>query len=181
MLATAKSGGGLDVTIADGTALTITPLFWTTEGYRYLDIKVWSTSAREGIMGPVLAGDWLPRAPDGTSFGSRPSSLLDRHVVLNQKFASTWRVSTTTSLFDYAAGASTVDFTDANYPPEIGKPCKTTLASRPPLKRMYPELAKSACRGIKDKTLYANCLFDVTVMGDGGVAKGYVLADKLQK
>jgi hypothetical protein len=175
MLAAAKSGGGLDVTIADGTALSITSVFWTTEGYWYLDIKVHSTPAREGVMGPVLAGDWLPRAPDGASFGPRPVSLLDRHVVLNQKFASAWRVSTTTSLFDYATGTSTVDFTDASYPPEVGKPCKTTLPSRPPLERMQPVLAKSVCSGIKDKTLYADCVFDVTVMGDGGVAKGYLL------
>jgi hypothetical protein len=119
-------------------------------------------------MGPVIAGDWLPRAPDGTSFGPLPTSLHDRHLLLNKKFANAWRVSTTSTLFDYAAGTSTLDFTDANWPPESGHPCKTTLTSRPPVKRMQPELAKAVCRGIKDKALLANCLFDVTVMGDGG-------------
>jgi len=179
MVATASSGPGLDITISDGTALTVTPLFWTTEGYWYLDIQVHSTPAREGTIGPVLGGDWLPRAPDGTSFGPLPGSLLARHVVLNQKFASAWRVSATTTLFDYAPGTSTANFTDAKWPPESGQPCKTTLPSNPPLKQMQPELAKAACRGIKDEALMANCLFDVTVMGDAGVAKGYLRADKL--
>jgi hypothetical protein len=43
---------------------------------------------------------------------------------------------------------------------------------------MQPELAKAACGGIKDAALMANCVFDVTVMGDRNVAKGYLLADK---
>ena len=180
MVAMASSGGGLDITISDGTSFIVTPLFWTDQGYWYLDIDVLSTPAREGTMGPVLSGDWLPRAPDGASFGPFPASLHDRHVVLNQKFASLWRVSKTTSLFDYAAGSSTADFTDPNWPPEPGQTCKTTLVSKPPLKRMQPELAKSVCRGIKDKTFFANCLFDVAVMGDRGVARGYLRADKLK-
>jgi hypothetical protein len=180
IVALASSGGGLDITISDGTSFSVTPLFWSTEGYWYLDIAVHSTPAREGTMGPVLAGDWLPRAPNGASFGPIPASLLDRHVVLNQKFANAWRVKSTTTMFDYAVGTSTTDFTDTNWPPVSGQSCKTTLPSRPPLKQMQPELAKAACRGIKDKTLLANCLFDVTVMGDRGVAGGYLRADKVK-
>jgi hypothetical protein len=172
------SGGGMDITTSDGTAVTVTPLFWTNEGYWYLDIDVKNTPAREGTLGPVLAGDWLPRAPDSTSFGPKPASLHDRHVVLNQEFADAWRISKTTSLFDYAAGTSTANFTDANWPPESGQPCRTSLHSNPPLKRMQPELAQAACRSIKDKTLMADCLFDVTVMGDRSVVRGYLLADK---
>jgi hypothetical protein len=176
----ASPANGLDIKTSDGTAFTVTPLFWASEGYWHLDVNVSTTPAREGTMGPVLAGDWLPRAPNGNSFGSMPASLHDRHIVLNQKFAGLWRVKPTTSLFDYAAGTSTATFTDANWPPESGQPCKTTLASRPPLKSMHPELAKGACSGIKDKGLLANCIFDVTVMGDRSVARGYLLADKLK-
>lgn len=177
---TRASDGVLDVRVADGTIVTVTPRFWTSQGYWYLDVDVRKTPAREGTMGPVLAGDWLPRAPDGASFGAKPAALAARHVVLNQKFANAWRVSNTTTLFDYAVGTSTANFTDVNWPPESGKPCLTTLSSRPPLKRMQPELAKTACRGIKDEGLLANCLFDVTVMGDAEVAKGYLRADKLK-
>jgi len=67
---------GLDITTSDGTSVTVTPLFWTGQGYWYLDIDVNNTPAREGILGPVLAGDWLPRAPDSTSFGSKPASSI---------------------------------------------------------------------------------------------------------
>ena len=174
------SSGALAVTASDGTAVTVTPLFWADQGYWYLDIAVNHSPAREGTLGPVLTGDWLPRAPDSTSFGPKPASLHDRHVVLNQKFADAWRVSNTTSLFDYAVGTSTADFTDVNWPPEPGQPCRTSLASNRPLERMQPELAQAACRGIRDKALKANCLFDVTVMGDKSVARGYLLADKVK-
>jgi len=180
MVAGATSGEGLNINISDGTSLTVTPLFWATEGYWYLDVHVNRTPAREGIVGPVLAGDWLPRAPDGTSFGPKPASLHDRHVVLNQKFANAWRVGNTTSLFDYEVGTSTANFTDLNWPTESGLACRTKLPSNPPLKRMQPELAKTVCRGIKDKAILANCLFDVTVMGDRGVAKGYLHSDGLK-
>lgn len=172
------SGGGPRVTIDDGTEVAVTPLFWTSQGYWYLDIDVRNTPAREGTMGPVLAGDWLPRAPDGSSFGPKPAALPNRHVVLNQQFADAWRVSTTTTLFDYWPGTSTANFTDKNWPPESGQSCRTSITTRPPLKRMQPELAKTACRGITNDTLMANCIFDVTVMGDAEVAKGYLRADK---
>jgi hypothetical protein len=175
---TRASSGVLDIRLADGTTVTVTPRFWTSEGYWYLDIDVRKTSAREGTMGPVLAGDWLPRAPDGSSFGAKPAGLPNRHIVLNQTFANAWRVSNTTTLFDYAVGTTTASFTDVNWPPESGQPCRTSLPSRPPLKRMQPELAKTACRGIKDEFLLADCLFDVTVMGDAEVARGYLRTDK---
>ncbi|MEO8671968.1 MAG: hypothetical protein ABI411_11685 [Tahibacter sp.] len=170
----AGSGSAMGIRAADGTILTITPFFWNSQGYWYLDVDVRRTPAREGTLGPVLAGDWLPRAPDGTSFGPRPAALPDRHGVLNQKFANAWRVNKTTSLFDYAPGGSSADFTDTHWPPEPGKDCKTTLPSNPPLKRMNPDLAKQVCRGIKDPALLANCLFDVTVMGEAGAAAGYL-------
>jgi hypothetical protein len=173
MVATTSSGGALDVALSDGTAITVTPIFWASQGYWYLDVDVQHTLAREGTIGPVISGDWLPRAPDGSSFGARPASLHDRHVALNQNFANAWRVKNTNSLFDYAPGSSTADFTDVNWPPEPGQACRTSLASNPPLRQMQPELAKTACRGIADKALLANCLFDVTVMGDRSVAKAY--------
>jgi hypothetical protein len=174
------SGGGLNVTTADGTAVEVLPLFWASEGYWHLDVNVKNTPAREGTMGPVLAGDWLPRARNGASFGPRPAALHDRHIVLNQKFADSWRVTHTTSLFDYAAGTSTPNFTDKNWPPESGQPCRTSLPSPPPLKSMQPDLAKAACQGIRDKALLQDCIFDVTVMGDRSVARGYITLDRLR-
>lgn len=174
VIAKAGSGNALNVKLADGTSVKIRPYFWSSQGYWYIDVDVIRTSAREGMLGPVFKGDWLPRAPDGSSYGPRPASLADRHLVLNKKFANDWRVSKTTSLFDYATGTSTANFTDTNWPPESGKPCETSLPSNPPLKRPNPELAKRVCSDIKDDTLRANCVFDVTVMGDADAAAGYL-------
>lgn len=176
------AGGEIDIRLADGARVVVTPLFWASQGYWYLDVQVFNTPAREGVMGPVLATDWLPRAPDGSSFGPKPASLLDRHVLLNQKFADAWRVSSSTSLFDYATGTTTADFTDTNWPTESGKPCTSTTVRgpTPKVKEPRPDIAKKACLGIKDKAIYANCIFDVTVMGDTIAAKGHRRADKLK-
>lgn len=174
--------GELDIRLADGTRVVVIPLFWASQGYWYLDVQVFNTPAREGVMGPILATEWLPRAPDGTSFGPKPASLLDRHVQLNLKFADAWRVSSSTSLFDYPPGTTTANFTDVNWPPESGQSCtSTTVSGHPPkVKKPRPELAQKACRGIKDKAIYANCIFDVTVMGDPIAAKGHRRAEKLK-
>lgn len=172
--------GEIDIRLADGTRIVVTPLLWA--GYWYLDLQVFNTPAREGVMGHILTKDWLPRAPDGSSFGPKPASLLDRHMLLNKKFANAWRVSSNTSLFNYDGGASTADFTDVNWPPESGKLCTSTTVRGPTpiVKEPRPDIAKKACRGIKDKTIYANCIFDVTVMGDTVFAKGYRRADRLR-
>jgi hypothetical protein len=176
------AGRELDISLADGTRVVVIPLFWTSQGYWYLDLQVFNTPAREGVMGPILPSEWLPRAPDGSSFSPKPASLLDRHMQLNHKFADAWRVSSSTSLFDYPAGTSSADFTDVNWPPESGQSCTSTTVSGPiaRVEKPRPDLAKKACRGIKNKAIYANCIFDVTVMGDTIAAKGHKRADKLK-
>ena len=181
----ASPGGQAEFQLADGTRLVITPAFWTSQGYWYLHIEVFNTPAREGILGPILTStDWLPRAPDGSSFGLRPVALLDRHNVLNTKFADAWRVKPSTSLFDYEPGTSTADFTDGNWPSEPGKGCTVTTVKagpKPPLVREpRPDLAKKACAGIKDKPVFDNCIFDVTVMGDTAAAKAHQMTAKLK-
>jgi len=170
-------GPGMDLHFADGTDVTVTPRFWASQGYWYLDIDIRNTPAREGVAGPVLSGDWLPRAPDGSSFGPMPGALGSRHVVLNQTFADAWRVTSSTSLFDYATGTSTANFTDRNWPTPSGQPCRTPLLpTRPTLTAMQPELALEVCRGIDNETKLAHCIFDVTVMGDRDFARGYLPA-----
>ncbi len=180
----ASPGGEADIQLADGTRVVITPVYWTAQGYWFLQVEVFNTPAQEGILGPILAvTDWLPRAPDGTSFGLRPVPLLDRHIALNQKLADAWRVKAAASLFDYEPGTSTADFTDVNWPPEPGKGCMTTTVKgpKPPVvKEPKPELAKRVCAGIKDKATYDNCIFDVTLMGDTSVGKSYQAAAKLK-
>ncbi len=180
----ASPGGEADFQLADGTRIAITPVFWASQGYWFLQVEVLNTPAQEGILGPILsATDWLPHAPDGTSFGLRPIPLLDRYVALNQKLANAWRVKPATSLFDYDPGTSTADFTDVNWPPEPGKGCMTTTVRgpRPPVvKEPRPDLAKRACSAIKDKATFDNCIFDVTIMGDISVAKAHQATAKMK-
>ncbi len=180
-IARAASGGGLDILSEDGTHLIISPNFWTSQGYWYLNVEVLDTPAREGTMGHIPVSNWLPLAPDGSSFGPAPASLADRYVLLNKKFADAWRVTKSTSLFDYAPGTSTDDFTDRNWPPESGQPCKAAHATRRPPQPMNPELARRLCRVIKDKAVFANCVFDLTATGDAGQLKAYLRTLKLRE
>lgn len=173
--------GEVEVRLADGTRVVVAPLFWASQGYWYLDLQVFNTPARLGVMGPIVGSDWLPKAPNGASFGPKPASLLQRHIVLNGKFADAWRVTNASTLFDYAPGTSTATFTDRNWPAEPGKGCTGTTVPGPvpTVRQQIPlDIAKRYCAGIKDKGIMANCIFDVTVMGDPAVAQGHIQADK---
>ncbi len=179
-IANAAAGGGVEATAADGTRVIITPNYWTSQGYWYLNVEVLNTPAREGTMGHIMAGNWLPFAPDGSSFGPAPGSLFDRHVLLNQKFADAWRVDAATSLFDYVPGTSTADFTDRAWPPAPGKACKPTNPTHPPVEPIDPEIARKLCSVIKDKFVFEQCVFDTTIMGDQAVPNAYLLTVKLR-
>jgi hypothetical protein len=168
--------GGIDAVAADGTHVVITPNFWASEGYWYLNVDVLSTRARAGTMGYILPGQWLPLAPDGSAFGPRPLLLAARDALLNRKFADAWRVTSSTSLFDYAAGTSTATFTDRGWPPRTGTACTSAGIPGPgPVKRpLDPKLAQEICARVSaDKAAYAACVFDATVMADPGMGDAY--------
>ena len=180
-IAKAASGGGIDVQTADGTRVIITPTFWTSQGYWYLNVEALGTPAREGIMGTILPNNFLPLAPNGKSLGPRPVSLADRYQLLNQKFADAWRVTKTTSLFDYGPGLSTNDFTDRNWPADEAKDCKAPNDPKPASKPMNPESAQRLCAALKDKAAIENCVFDLTVTGDPGMRAAYLQTLKLRQ
>lgn len=179
----ATTGQGLDVRLDDGTRVVITPDYWSSEGYWYLNVEAFTTPAREGILGPILGSDWLPKAPNGSSFGPAPVGLLARHVRLNQTFADAWRVTNTTSLFDYDFGTSTATFTNRAWPPPPGQPCSImpgippwpSHEERQPVKGMDPQLAESFCRIIEDEAVFDDCVFDLTLTGNAAMADGFVL------
>lgn len=180
LIAKAASGGGLDMRVSDGTHVIVSPNFWTSQGYWYLNVEVLNTPAREGTMGAIPAANWLPLAPDGSSFGPAPATLANRFVLLNRKFADAWRVTKTTSLFDYTPGTSTADFTDRDWPPEIGKACKAPNATRRPGEPLRPDVAQRLCRAIKDKAAYEDCVFDLTATGEVSMVKAYLETLKLR-
>lgn len=175
-LATAD-GMGLDVRSGDGDRVVVTPLFWESQGVWYVNVDVTGSAAREGVMGTIPGGDWLPLADNGGSFGGRPAAAMDRHVVLNEKFADVWRVKANASLFDYAAGTSTATFTDAGWPAAPGGQCSTSKApgiGTPGKIRPLPaRVAKRVCAAVGNAVARRECMFDAMVMGDEGIGQAY--------
>jgi hypothetical protein len=180
-IATAAGGSGLNMTLSDSSHLLITPYYWADQGYWYLDVEAVNSTAREGTMGTILGSDWLPLAPDGSSFGQKPVSLADRYVLLNQKFADAWRVTKTTSLFDYAPGTSTDTFTDRAWPAEKSSVCLAPGSTGKPAQTVKLEVAQRLCRVIKDHAAYEDCVFDMVAMGDESVLKAYERTLKLRQ
>ena len=68
-----------------------------------------------GLDGRSAPGLGVPRLPDGTAL----PQALDRHeayAALYQRFADAWRVTDTTTLFDYDPGKGTTTYTIRDYP-----------------------------------------------------------------
>jgi hypothetical protein len=166
------AAGSLEISSPDGTRLIITTHWWQDQSRWFMNVDAVNTHAREGVMGAITAGNWLPALPDGTPMGPRPVSLSQRYFDLNSTFADAWRVTNATSLFDYTPGTSTATFTDKKWPPN--KPPCVAPGSAPPQKPINREKALSACQKIKNKTMRAQCVFDVSVTGEGGFAQTYL-------
>lgn len=170
--------GGIEVQFPNGMHMIVTPGWWASQSQWYLNVNVARTTALEGIMGDVQDG-WLPRLSNGTSIGPKPASLATRYADLYQRFGDSWRVTTASSLFDYASGQSTNTFTYASWPPET-LPCE--VPAQKPLEVEYdPERAKAECEeaGIVDEERMNNCVFDVALTGEREFAKTYELTQKL--
>ena len=178
ILASSGTPGAIEIYFPDRTRLIITTNWWQNMNMWYMNVDVINTHAREGIMGAITAGNWLPMLPDGTPMGLRPVSLNQRYVDLNQKFADAWRVTNVTSLFDYAPGTSTSTFTDRTWPPNR-PPCVAPGSSAPPQQPIEREKAVEICRKVKNKTMRDQCIFDVMVTGETGFARTYLKTQSL--
>jgi hypothetical protein len=178
----APEGSPIEIMLGDGqTRVIINPVFWSSQGVWYLDVTVLGTTARAGIIGTILPGEWLPRLSNGRSLGAMPASLNDRYVALHKKFADSWRVKTSTSLFTYPPGMSTGAYVDRAWPPPPGKACtSTTIKGVPTVREPRPDRAQVLCQGIKNKEIFADCVLDVATMGgDKGVADAHKNAELL--
>jgi hypothetical protein len=172
-------GTGINIFFPDQTRLLVVADYWTSQNQWYLNLDLFNTTGREGIMGTITSGTWLPRLPDGSSVGPLPALLHQRFVDLNQKFADAWRLTNATSLFSYAPGTSTATFTNRNWPPE-GPPCIVPGSSIPPAQPVEPQYAQTVCRDVKDAKMKAQCIFDVTVTGNPGFANTYLKTQQLK-
>jgi hypothetical protein len=171
------TGTGIEITFSDGTVLNVTSNYWEDQAKWYLNVNVSNTSAMLGVMGALARNSWLPLLRDGSSLGSKPSSLHQRHVDLNQTFANSWRVTDDTSLFDYASGTSSKSFSNPDWPPENG-PC--TLPDQATVEPGDPGRAFELCKQLRNRDVVENCIFDVTMTGDIGFAIAYVTAERLK-
>lgn len=170
-------GNGLRIQFPDDTVLTAVPGSWTSQRKWFLNVQVHHTRAAEGIMGAIADGSWLPALPDGTSLGPMPASPHERHRDLYQKFGNAWRVTQSTSLFDYAPGTSTETFTNRDWPPQQG-PCR--LGYERPVRPTNRTTARIACRGIRGERARANCISDVLTTGERAFATSYLLSQQLR-
>jgi len=185
-VSTFEAGGqtGLRVDYAHGPVLMVTPQFWSTYGLWYLDINITNTNADEGLMGSIANGSWLPALPDGSTVGPKPASAHDRYVALYRTFADAWRLTDVTTLFVYFQGKSTKSYTDRDWPSEK-LPCSLKQGfpkpTTPILENIPIEKARRICKGVTEKDLHANCVFDVVTTGDETLAKGYLVAQDLRR
>jgi lysyl endopeptidase len=187
-IAKTAAPGGIEIAFPDAYTLTVTPGWWSSQSKWYLNVGVVRTSAASaisgaaptpgagGIAGSIPAGNWLPTLPDGSAMGPRPAALHDRYVDLYQKFGEAWRVSGSSSLFDYAPGTSTDTFTLKTWPVE-NPPC--VLPETTPVKPVSIAVAQRACIEVRDRAARANCVFDVQVTGERGFARTYLASQRV--
>lgn len=174
----ASAGSGIQIDFPNGSSLIATPGWWGTHNIAWLNITVLNTPATEGIAGIIEPGQWLPALSDGTYLGPAPSSLSQRYKHLNEIFSKSWRVSNTSSLFDYAAGTSAATFRVEGWPFENVSSCEVPQMSKvTPISR---DVAVKACSEIIDPDNRNNCVMDVVVTGEIGFAKSYLLAQRLE-
>ncbi|MFI5258716.1 MAG: hypothetical protein ACHQ01_03780, partial [Candidatus Limnocylindrales bacterium] len=162
-ISTFKNGFAVD--FPDGT------MMWTmSEGYGiFVQIKPSATLAASGsgLLGPIVPGGMgVPALPDGSQLPVA-TSVTQRDDILYGQFADAWRVTDSTTLFDYDSGKSTASYTIKPYP-VAGK-----VVTLPDLSAAQTASGDSACSAISDSTLHDDCVFDVGVTGQNGFATGY--------
>jgi hypothetical protein len=86
-------------------------------------------------------------------------------------------VTDLTSLFDYAEGTSTATFTNKEWPTEKGP---YVVGPGPVAKPLGRKIALQACRDVVGKHENADCVFDVMVMGNKGIANAHLLNQKVR-
>ena len=178
---TPTSAGGIEIGFPSKYRLRVTPGWWASQSKWFLNVSVLPADTTTvggasmdafigGLAGPIAAGSWLPSLPDGSSLGPMPSDLSDRYSILYEKFGDSWRVTDRDTLFDYARGTSTRDFTLKRWPGQ--PPCE--LPDTEPVEPASQRVAEEACAGVEDARLRADCVFDVRVTGELAFADTYL-------
>jgi len=174
-----SSSNGMEIHFADGSKLVAVPAWWPAQQLWYLNVDIYQTTARMGIMGAKAPGSWLPALPNNGSVGAMPASLNQRYMVLYQQFADAWRVTARTSLFDYRRGTSTANFTNRSWPTQSGS-CLIPRSPTPPARPLDRREAERACSALPNPQRRADCAFDVAVTGERGFARTYLISEEIR-
>lgn len=176
--------GGIQVEATGGTVLVITPGWWDHYKVWYLNLDTRKIRATMGLMGVLAPGSWLPALPDGNSMGPMPRDLNQRYNDLYFKFGNAWRVTDSTSLFDYAPGTSTKSFSVEGWPNgNNAQSCKVPgqngdIKPRAPFTR---QVAEQLAAGITAPDHREDAIKDLMATGDSTFARTYLLADKINR
>lgn len=179
-----SSSGAIQVETRGGSSIVVTPRFWNHYQIWYMNIDARHIRATQGIMGAIPPGNWLPTLPDGRFMGSRPDSLHVRYDDLYNVFGNAWRVNDISTLFDYAPGTTTADFTIDSWPNgESPQSCVVPdkpEGTPPPLEPLPLETAQQLCNGVIDDIAKDNCIQDVAVTGEADFAQSYILSEQIE-
>ena len=130
-----------------------------------------------GLIGPITPGNMgVPAMPDGSQLPAAPDPNT-RDKILYSTFADAWRVTDTTSLFDYDPGKSTETYTDRSYPSDAARAVLNEAIASPDPNQQAA--AQSACAGLTDPDLASECEYDVVATGDTGFAQQYQVTQDL--
>ena len=171
-----RLSSGFQVTFPDGTVLSALSVgSWGINAVIQPSASL--TAAGVGLLGPITPGGMgVPALPDGTQLLAAPDPET-RDKTLYGQFADAWRVSDSTTLFDYDAGKSTATYTDHNFPSDVARQAlEAALASPDPNQQAA---AQQACSALTDSELQEDCQYDVFATGDDGFVQQYAVTQDL--
>jgi hypothetical protein len=176
---------GIQIEHPGGTVVVVTPGFWAHHQIWYLNINVRRARSTQGLMGQVAPGNWLPALADGTWLGSRPADLSERYRQLHGTFADAWRVTETTSLFDYEDDLRAASFAVPDWPAYAPNNCVAPPvpggSAAPAPEPIDPAEAERLCGDVVGPDRRANCVADVAATGEAGFAEAYVASEQLEQ
>jgi len=175
---TKHADGVFELTDARGTQVVVSSSYWPARKIWYLNVNVYGTTARQGTMGKLAERSWLPALPDGSSLGAKPASEAERYQALYEKFADAWRVTKTTSLFDYEPATDTATFTLDEWPRNHPQSC--AIEGQTSAQAATEEVAQQACANVANARHKADCVFDVMVTGNAGFGKSYEVMQRFR-
>ena len=178
------ASGGVQIIFPGGTDVVLTPQWLSYYQMWLVNYEVRHARANFGILGTVAPNNWLPALADGGLLGPRPAALNQRHQQLNEKLADSWRVTNTSSLFDYAPGTSTATYTLRSWPGFASPSCKLPAGwtpAVPPQKPFPAETARQYCSTLVDAARRLNCERDLMTTGEPAFVQAYLASERLAR